>query len=91
MQSALLELRGELGCGVLVDWWWGVVVGCRSECVTMLCMCGVVVMCSSVEVCELFTSEDVRASELRVYVRVSALLVSRSGKSGAMCRVCSSG
>ncbi len=33
VQSTLLELRGELGCGVLVEWWWGVVMVCRSECV----------------------------------------------------------
>ena len=59
-------------------------------CVTMLCSV-VVVTCSSIEMWELFTSDDVRASGLCVFVRVSMVLVSRSGKSGLMCRVCSSG
>ncbi len=31
VQSTVLELRGELGCGVFVGWWWVVVVVCHSE------------------------------------------------------------
>jgi hypothetical protein len=57
-------------------------------CVTMLCSV-VVVTCLSFEMWE--SSDDVRVSGLCVFVRVSMVLVSCSGKSGLMCRVCSSG
>ena len=38
VQSTVLELREELGCGVFVGWWWAVVVGGCSECVLPCCV-----------------------------------------------------